>query len=76
MGIMQMRILLAGMALGSVIILAVTAGEPETPHYKKPDIPGEFDHEAHVGLKAGCDACHVRRGSEELRDEPCAECHD
>lgn len=71
-----MRILLAGLALGSALILGVAAGEQETPPYERPDIPGEFDHTAHVGLKAGCDTCHVRTGLAELRDEPCLECHD
>lgn len=71
-----MRIVLAGLSLVTVIVLAVAAAEPEPPTYTQPDLVGEFDHEAHVDLKAGCDACHVRRGSEELVAEPCAECHE
>lgn len=73
-----MRYLLAGLLLLPVVTSSMAAEETEAID-REPEASEEapaFDHEKHLGLKAGCDTCHVEKRSRELRQNPCAVCHE
>lgn len=64
------------LALVSGFQVAAEEAEPPPPAEEAAARENTFDHRAHIGLKTGCDTCHVDEGPPEVRDKACSACHD